>query len=196
LQSKAREHLRQLDSEIQELEDRALKDSLTGLPDVVVFKDRLEASLKRLNGSGDKTACLFVDLDDFAKHNQDGHDKGNAILRRVSDRLQTEVGDEAFLARFGGDEFTVTVPHFIEFTKVQETIRRINNAFSTPIEVNNEQVFVDLSIGVSIAPIDTSEPEEMIHYSSISMKHAKQIEGRQNWCYYTLLNQRKEEISA
>lgn len=153
---------------------QAYQDSLTGLPNRVAFKQRLQERLDA-GRTWAGHAVLFVDLDNLKPINDSlGHPAGDVVLREVAERIRRTVKDEAgFVARLGGDEFTVLLsgPRIGEDAAV--TARRIIEALTTPIHVEAYDVRVGASIGISLCPEDGSTVTDLLRHADIAMYHAK-----------------------
>ena len=157
----------------EQLAHHAVTDPLTGLPNRKQFMEHLERALHRAESTGRHVALMFLDLDRFKLVNDGiGHDAGDRLLRRVGQRLQHALRPEDFLARFGGDEFTVLCEVSGE-EDVLEIVGRLRRAMATPVsEVDFEQ-FVTLSIGVALSTSESMLPSALLRSADIAMYQAK-----------------------
>ena len=171
-------------------------DSLTGLPNRAAFRDRLTKALLRSRRDGTTVAVTFVDLDCFKEINDTfGHGFGDQILRltgerlahtlRASDRPMLARGESAqpWAGRFGGDEFTVTVPDLPNAAAAAAIADRIRGIFAKPFQVDGHEVFVTASTGLSVYPFDGADADTLLKHADTAMYAAKAI-GRNNHSSY------------
>lgn len=172
-------------------------DSLTGLANRVLFKDRLSTSLSYAQRHHQHLATLFIDLDRFKVINDTlGHTVGDLLLTHVAERLSESVrqsdsvsrhGDHEpshALARLGGDEFTIlltTLPHPEDAGRVA---RRILDSLAHPFSIDGHEIFISASIGISIYPSDGTTVEALLKNADTAMYHAKE-QGRNNCQFYS-----------
>jgi diguanylate cyclase (GGDEF)-like protein len=157
----------------------ALHDMLTGLPNRVLFGDRLERALARLRREGGALALLYLDLDRFKTVNDTlGHAAGDLLLRRATTRLLQCLRDSDTLARLGGDEFAILQEVGGDERIAPEGLaRRLLAAFAEPFELDGHQLFVSLSIGIALAPADGDDPATLMKRADIALYRAKE-DGR------------------
>ncbi len=166
------------------LSHQAHHDALTGLPNRILFHDRLEQSIQVSKRKQTKTALLFIDLDHFKEINDSlGHDVGDEILKTVSNRLKKVVREEDTVSRLGGDEFTIILGELSEVQDSSKIAKKIIEALSNPINVEGNILYVSSSIGISIYPDDGSSTQNLLKYADSAMYKAKD-EGRNNFQYY------------
>jgi diguanylate cyclase (GGDEF)-like protein len=147
----------------------ARHDALTGLPNRVLFKDKMEQALAR----GDELAVMFLDLDRFKGVNDSlGHPVGDALLCAVTERLQQVVPGAATVARFGGDEFAV-VHSNISPNDARDLAARIIDAVVEPFDVHGHQVIIGTSVGIAMAPADGNEPDQLLRNADMALYRAK-----------------------
>jgi diguanylate cyclase (GGDEF)-like protein/PAS domain S-box-containing protein len=170
-------------------------DSLTGLPNRAMFRDRLASAMKRAKRSGKAMSLMFLDLDRFKDINDSlGHAAGDLLLQYVSNTLTTclrnvdsvgrDVGPEPFtLARLGGDEFTIIVENIEGPESAALIARRILDALIPPIKIDGQEVFVSTSIGISLYPLDDTDFDGLIRHTDMAMYRSKSI-GRGNFSFY------------
>jgi diguanylate cyclase (GGDEF)-like protein/PAS domain S-box-containing protein len=164
--------------ERQSIEERirhqALHDPLTGLPNRVLFADRLGHALSRLERSGSCAAVLFLDLDHFKQVNDTlGHQAGDELLSAIAVRLRQTVRTSDTVARFGGDEFGILLEDFVDERHPTEMAERIAAAFARPLVLEGSEHFVATSIGIAIAR-GGEQPEELIGDADCAMYRAKE----------------------
>jgi diguanylate cyclase (GGDEF)-like protein/PAS domain S-box-containing protein len=153
---------------------RALHDSLTGLPNRVLFLDRLEQALARLRRRESAAAILFLDLDHFKLINDSlGHQAGDDLLAAAAPRLKQAVRASDTVARFGGDEFGILLDDIKDEREAAETAERIAAVFTRPFALAGSEHFVTTSIG--IAMVRGGElAEEVIRDADAAMYRAKE----------------------
>jgi diguanylate cyclase (GGDEF)-like protein len=155
------------------LAHRALHDALTGLPNRLLFMDRLSFALAETERSEASVAIFFVDLDDFKDINDGlGHMAGDAVLRGIAGRLLAWVRPGDTVSRFGGDEFTVLVREVEGEDDVVRIAERLTEAVCEPLSVDGEEISLAPSIGIALAR-GIRKPEEMIDRADRAMYAAK-----------------------
>lgn len=160
------------------LETLAFYDTLTELPNRMLFRDRLDQAIAAAARHGGMMAVMLIDLDRFKAVNDTmGHAAGDKLLKIVARRLKENVRASDTLARIGGDEFTVVVTNVSDKEAVVEVARKIVASFEPTIEIDNKFVDVGGSIGVSMYPDHGTEPEILLRHADIAMYDAKQTEG-------------------
>lgn len=153
---------------------QALHDSLTDLPNRVLFLDRVEHALNRSRRTGTEVAVLFIDLDNFKFVNDAlGHDTGDRLLVEVAHRLDdtTRAADTA--ARFGGDEFAVLIEATATCDEVMDAAERVLHALQSPFSVGDHQLHVNASIGVAIGTPSFHAARELLRQADVAMYRAK-----------------------
>jgi diguanylate cyclase (GGDEF)-like protein/PAS domain S-box-containing protein len=160
---------------VDRLQHDALHDALTGLPNRVLFLDRLDQALKRAQRS-EHDACaavLFLDLDRFKVVNDSlGHLVGDRLLVAVAQRLEGALRPTDTVARLGGDEFTVLLTDVVDARGAIHVAERIHQALRAPFELGGRELFVDASIGIAMANPDAT-PEDVVRDADVAMYRAK-----------------------
>lgn len=153
---------------------RALHDALTGLPNRVLFLDRLDQALTRLRRTKSAAAILFLDLDHFKLVNDSlGHQVGDELLAAVAPRLRQAVRRSDTVARFGGDEFGILLEDVSGELEAVDTAQRIASVFTRPFVLAGREHFVTTSIGIAIAR-GGELSEELIRDADAAMYRAKE----------------------
>lgn len=158
---------------------RALLDGLTGLPNRILFHDRLESTLHDARRTGEVLAVLFVDLDRFKGINDSlGHDVGDQVLVAVAERLRGQVRASDSIARYAGDEFTLILRHVNGRSNAARVAAKLLAGMQAPLILGNgAELHVTASIGVSVYPDDATDPEGLLKHADMAMYSAKG-EGR------------------
>ncbi|MFT7878964.1 MAG: EAL domain-containing protein [Sulfurimonas sp.] len=166
------------------LHHQAHYDTLTGLPNRVLFMDRLEQAIIKAKRSGKKIALLFIDLDKF-KHINDsfGHLVGDKVLQITGERLRSSIRKGDTLARLGGDEFTMIIEGVSEGEDLSTLAQKLLEYMKEPINVEEYQLYLSLSIGITIYPDDTRNALELLKYADTAMYKAKES-GRNTFAFY------------
>lgn len=165
-----------------ELQKRAFADALTGLPNRLLFEDRLIHALLRLDRTNhhrveDRLAVLFVDLDGFKPINDSfGHAAGDVILRSAAARLQAEARESDTVARVGGDEFLILLEDVTDVADCVAMANRVLAALSQPFEVSGKKVQITCSIGIVVHP-DHGERGKLVANADAAMYAAKRAGG-------------------
>jgi diguanylate cyclase (GGDEF)-like protein len=158
-------------------------DPLTGLPNRVLFRERLEQALKWIHRNK-QVAVFFLDLDHFKTVNDSlGHPVGDELLRAVGIRLRSCLIETEVVARLGGDEFAIIQTAITVPADVTDLIERIFKALRAPLELHGHRVLVEVSIGVAIAPDDGIDPDELLKNADLAMYDAK-ADGRNAYRFF------------
>ena len=185
-------HLVAVSEDVTELKETQLKmerlafyDTLTGLENRRLFRERLEQAVKVAQRSDRSVALLYLDLDQFKRVNDTlGHDAGDALLKSVADRLRDCVRQEDTVARIGGDEFTVLLAEVEGSTGASKVAQKIIRSLKQPIKLPTQEITTTTSIGVTLAPTDGIEAEVLLRNADLAMYRAKE-RGRNNYQFFT-----------
>lgn len=157
----------------ERLHQLAFHDTLTGLPNRMLFMDRLEHALVR-NGTGRICAVLFLDLNRFKVVNDSlGHPIGDQLLQAVAGRLLRCVSPGDTVARFGGDEFAVLLEEIAEAGVATRLAERIQEEVAAPIELNGYTMYTTASIGIAMSSDPRDRPEHILRSADMAMYRAK-----------------------
>jgi diguanylate cyclase (GGDEF)-like protein/PAS domain S-box-containing protein len=163
----------------------ATHDALTGLPNRVLFSDRLNLALAQAQRHQQRLAVLLLDLDRFKDINDTlGHSVGDQFLRVTGKRLKGLLRKSDTLARMGGDEFLFLVTEIARAENATEVARKIIESFQEPFLVEEHELRTTASIGITIFPDDGSDADTLLKNADIAMYSAKQ-RGRNNYQRYT-----------
>lgn len=175
--------------ERRRMEYFATHDELTDLSNRSHFVDRVGQAAKRAASRADhgtgSVSVLFMDLDNFKNINDtEGHEAGDRLLQSVADRLRTVVRDEDALARFGGDEFTLVIEDRDAGPAAAKAARRILKVMSQPFQLGRSDVFVTVSIGISVAQDAATDAPLLLKQADVAMYQAKSL-GKNQFRIYT-----------
>jgi diguanylate cyclase (GGDEF)-like protein len=174
---------------MKESEDRldhlAHHDSLTNLPNRLMFNKRLRQSVTRAKKSDETLALLFVDLDRFKNVNDSlGHQHGDELLKQVSILLKHCIRREDTLARISGDEFVILLEDIPTIDDATVVVDKIMHAFDKPHSVLGTEVRMTCSIGISLFPSDGGDTTELMRNADAAMYRSKE-EGRNTYHFYS-----------
>ena len=163
---------------------QAHHDALTGLPNRVLFNDRLTYGIKKASVKNRQLALFFIDLDQFKQINDSlGHDIGDRVLKVVAERLKAKIRKKDTLARLGGDEFIIIIENYKNIDTVSQLAESILKVLIQPIHVEGQTLYTSCSIGISLYPDDDTSAENLLKYADAAMYKAKE-EGRNNYQFY------------
>ena len=161
----------------------ARHDALTGLPNRVVFAERIEQAMVDA-GRGEGFAVLSVDIDHFKQVNDTlGHPAGDELLFAVADRLQSCVREVDTVGRLGGDEFAIVQRDVKRPGDAALLARRIIEIAGAPYDISGHRVTIGISIGISMAPEDGTSCEKLLKNSDVALYRAK-FDGRGTWRFF------------
>jgi len=165
----------------QELEYLAHHDVLTHLPNRLLLADRLKQAIAHGRRANWLFAVAYLDLDDFKPVNDTfGHDAGDQLLIEVARRLRASVRDGDTISRFGGDEFVLLMLNFTNIAECTKAFDRILVNISKPYTVAGVDVVITASIGVTLYPLDETDPDTLIRHADQAM-HAAKLGGRKRF---------------
>ena len=184
----------------EKLSAMANYDSLTGLPNRNLFKDRLTQAMNRANRNNTLAALMFLDLDRFKTVNDTlGHDAGDRLLQHVAKLLQNilrksdsvlrnemdnDEGEIHTVSRLGGDEFTIILEGITHVDGVTAVAQKIIEAFGQPVHLGVHEIYASTSIGIVLYPFDETDEENLIKDADSAMYRSKEL-GRNTFQYYT-----------
>ncbi|HSB96051.1 MAG TPA: diguanylate cyclase, partial [Spongiibacteraceae bacterium] len=169
-----------------QLEHMAFYDTLTGLANRRLFRNRLEHMLSNIQRTNNSVALILIDVDHFKNVNDSmGHDSGDTLLTVIAERLKQCVRFTDTVARLGGDEFAVILPNVPDMLTVSSIAEKILQGLSKPTLLDEEEVTVSASLGISVSPEDTKEAEVLIKNADMALYRAKDA-GRNNFKFFTV----------
>lgn len=196
---KMRENLNSSQEQVKQL---AYFDELTGLPNRITLKHELKAAINRASRNQSLFAVVFIDLDNFKDVNDTlGHDMGDLLLKRVSERIQKNIrtddymvrsdedhllprGDGHLIARLGGDEFTLLLNDVDNVGAVSRIVRRLMTSLSQPVMLGEHTMSSGASMGIAIYPQDGDSAEELLKNADLAMYEAKKA-GKNHFEFFS-----------
>jgi diguanylate cyclase (GGDEF)-like protein/PAS domain S-box-containing protein len=186
----------------REISRLAYYDSLTDLPNRILFLDRLGQAIERARRRNGLVGLLFMDLDDFKKVNDSlGHGAGDDLLRDVAERLMgclrkgdsmTHAGGDGrlghIISRLGGDEFVVVLPEISDAQDAKAVARRINEMMARPFGVGTHEIYVTACIGITVYPFHGEDPDTLLKNADIAMYHAKELGRNESQMFNHAMN--------
>lgn len=159
----------------EQLRRNAFHDPLTGLPNRLLFMERLTQTIHRAKQDSDyQFAVLFLDLDRFKVINDSlGHMIGDQLLVAIARRLEACVSAQDTVARLGGDEFTILLENIRNESDATKVAERVQQALSHPFALSGHEVFTSASIGITLSTTNFERPEDLLRGSDIAMYRAK-----------------------
>ena len=164
---------------------QAYHDLLTRLPNRALFKDRLELAITHARRERQKLAVMFLDLDRFKVINDTlGHAMGDRLLQAVTQRLESCLRKGDTLSRFGGDEFTLLLPSIHSNEDASQIARKLIKTLKAPFVLGEHEVFVGVSIGISIYPEAGDTMDQLIQNADIAMYNVK-ARGKDSYRFFS-----------
>lgn len=178
-------YTKKLNEQKEILDFQAHHDALTGLPNRILFTDRLEQAIVKAERQKSEFALFFIDLDRFKQINDSlGHAFGDKVLKVIAQRLLGVVRREDSLSRLGGDEFTLLAEDLKQEIDISALAKKIIAVLAEPIVIEDNTLYITSSIGISIFPKDSIDADSLLKYADAAMYRAKE-EGRNNFQYYS-----------
>jgi diguanylate cyclase (GGDEF)-like protein/PAS domain S-box-containing protein len=166
------------------LEAMALFDSLTGLPNRRLFFDRLNMTLEHNFRHKGMFSIFYLDLDGLKIVNDTlGHEAGDEVLCTASQRLKNVIRKSDTVARIGGDEFAIIVDQIKSVEEAERVVKKILASFAEQIQLSTGSVNVGVSIGISLFPVDSNDPDELIRLADNSMYTSKKL-GKNTYTFF------------
>ncbi|MEM0515973.1 EAL domain-containing protein [Pseudoalteromonas sp. YIC-827] len=169
----------------RKMEQLAYFDTLTGLANRTFFRMQLRKSMALAERGHYAFALFYFDLDEFKRINDTlGHDSGDQLLVEVANRLKNRLRTEDTIARLGGDEFAVLLSGIENHERAKEVAHTIQRTLNQPITLGNNEVIVSASIGITMAPEDSSEEDQLLKHADLAMYEAK-AKGKNTYHFYS-----------
>ncbi len=169
----------------EQLYEMAHYDSLTGLPNRRYFLDRLKESLEQARRTREGVALMFMDLDGFKLVNDNlGHGAGDKLLREVAERIKLCVRDSDTVARMGGDEFIIILPHVRNSDGLVVIARKILQKIYEPMMLERREFFISSSIGIAVFPGDSADVEGLLQSADTALYRAKDL-GKNSYQFFS-----------
>jgi diguanylate cyclase (GGDEF)-like protein/PAS domain S-box-containing protein len=163
---------------------QAYHDALTKLPNRVLFRDRMTQALAHAQRRNQMVAMMFLDLDRFKIINDTlGHAVGDKLLQNVAHRLRESLRKEDTVARLGGDEFMLLLQDVNHIESVARIAEKVLNAIRPPFQIDNHELYINTSIGISLYPHDGEDAETLVKNADIALYRAKE-KGRDTYQFY------------
>ena len=168
-------------------------DPLTGLPNRLLFSDRLKQALAQAKRHGRGVGVLFVDLDHFKPINDSlGHETGDALLKIVADRLVSCVRRTDTIARLSGDEFTMVLQDLGRGQDAGHVAQKVLEAICRPATVGDRTIPITASVGIALYPFDATDPDALIAQADRAMYRAKEKGG--HCCQFVSEEMKRKEV--
>jgi diguanylate cyclase len=185
LQSRARIQAQRLAQANDELQHQATHDALTGLPNRLLFLDRLGREIARGERTGQPFAVLVIDLDRFKVINDTlGHGAGDQLLIEIARRLSNAIRAADTVARTGGDEFLLLVTDLREAADAATLAAKIVSELDRPVSLSDTEAHASASIGISVFPADGHDADTLVAHADEAMYYAKQV-GRNGYQFFS-----------
>jgi diguanylate cyclase (GGDEF)-like protein/PAS domain S-box-containing protein len=164
-------------------------DSLTGIPNRSYLMNRLNLILEDASKENYKFALMLFDIDKFKRINDVyGHDYGDIVLRETAQTVKDTISNGDFVARLGGDEFVIIQPYIDNNEDCSILAKKILESFNTPLKIDKVELNIDISIGISIYPDDSSDVENLMRFADKAMYTSKQVLGSSFEFYSNIKN--------
>ncbi len=175
----------------KQLEYRAYYDSLTGLPNRLLFRDRLVHSLEQAKRNRVGVAVMYLDIDHFKLVNDAlGHSFGDRLLGEIAKRLQSALRASDTISRIGGDEYSILLPEVLSTEAVAGVARKVLNALARPFHIEGHDLFITASIGIGCSPSDGEDAETLLKCADAAMYRAKELGRNQAQLFTASMNER------
>lgn len=169
----------------QQLVYLATHDTLTSLPNRSLLIERLQHAALRAQSNHQLFALLYVDIDGFKEINDTlGHLTGDEALKKITHILKTAMPHVQTIARVGGDEFVLILEDITDKSQAAAAATHLKACFQRPVQVAGREIFMTISLGISIFPTDTDHVETLLRIADIAMYYAKS-DGRNTYVFYS-----------
>ena len=169
----------------ESIKRHAYFDALTLLPNRFLALDRLTQMLNEAERNNEKTAVLFLDLDDFKKVNDSlGHEVGDKLLIEAATRLKNIIRKEDTVGRLGGDEFIILLRGLTDEHNALSIVKNLLRTFRKPFGIDDRELILTLSIGIAMFPDNGKDTSELLRNADTAMYKAKSL-GRNTYSFFT-----------
>ena len=169
----------------EEIQQLAYYDTLTGLPNRLLFRDRLNQALAQASRDGRRSVVLFLDLDRFKEVNDTlGHSVGDEMLKVMAGRLKGCMRRSDTVSRLGGDEFVLVLSSVAHDEDIATTVQKIQDVLAEPLLLGGQELFCTCSIGIAIYPLDGEDEDTLLKNADIAMYMAKD-QGRNTYQFFS-----------
>lgn len=160
-------------------------DALTGLPNLILFRERLAQAMALSHHQHKRLAVLVLNLNRYKLINDTfGHSKGDVVLQSISRRLANALPPEATIARQGGDEFLILLPFIEHESEIARTAGQLLATFVQPFSLDGKDLYPSATIGISVFPSDSDELETLLQQANTALHHAKAVQPG-SYCFFT-----------
>jgi diguanylate cyclase (GGDEF)-like protein/PAS domain S-box-containing protein len=167
------------------IKHQAFHDGLTGLPNRLLFQDRLDQALALAKTKDTSVGVFFLDIDNFKKINDTlGHDIGDLLLQAVAQRLFLTIRSVDTVARMGGDEFTIILAHMDQKEEAIFLATKVLEVINTPFVFDEHTITITTSIGISLYPLHGQDRQTLMKQADIAMYVSKKS-GKNKYCFYS-----------
>lgn len=168
----------------QEMNYLLTHDPTTGLPNKILFYDRLEMAVIHAHRNKERLALMMIDLDDFHNINHTyGYPAGDKLLKEAGTRLKASIRRGDTIARMGGDEFVLILPGVMQKKNAIKIINNIFRGFQQPFSINETDCHITITVGVSIFPEHGDTGDELMVNADIALHNAKS-KGKNNFQFF------------
>lgn len=168
-------------------------DALTGLPNRDYFQQLLDENINKLKPSS-MLAVLFIDIDRFRNINDSlGHFMGDQVIYEVSRRLSAFVEPNEYIARVGAEEFGIILQNIPNRQQLYKRADTLLKSFKVPFHIKEHELYITVSMGISVSPVDSLEAEELVKYAHLAMNRAKEKGRDQYELYQPMMNEQAYE---
>jgi len=183
LECSVEDKTKELKDKSEVLKYQAEHDTLTKLPNRLLFLDRLKQALRHAKRVNESVSVLFLDLDRFKEVNDTyGHEAGDKLLQSVTERLKECIREEDTVARLGGDEFTIIFKN-LQQNDIIKVLDKIMHLMQTSFQIDDVELYTTFSVGISNYPDDGDTPEILLRNADTAMYKAKDG-GKNNYQFY------------
>ncbi len=168
----------------EKLQKQATHDALTGLPNRILLRDRIQQAILRAERTGSNFGILFFDLDHFKLVNDSlSHQAGDKLLKKISKHLLSAFRAKDTVARLGGDEFILLIEDLDKNKSMVSIVRKLKNIFKEPYKIAKRDIYVTASMGVSLYPQDGKTVNQLLRNADLAMYRSKEL-GSDQFHFY------------